>query len=74
MLKLKARKGDQELSSLLQDKGLDPNFVVMLKEKGLDLTILALLQRSGLDVDRDHRDNTEGVGAELHQIESVLMN
>ena len=74
MLKLKARQGDQGLSSLLQDKGLDPNFVEMLKEKGLDPTILALLQRSSLDADRDHKDNTEGAGAELHQIESVVMN
>ncbi|GLJ45014.1 hypothetical protein SUGI_0947480 [Cryptomeria japonica] len=74
MLKLKARQGDQELTSLLQDKGLDPNFAVMLKEKGLDPTILALLQRSSLDADRDHRDNTEGAGVESTQMENVILN
>ncbi|XP_043690975.1 calpain-type cysteine protease DEK1-like [Telopea speciosissima] len=61
MLKGRARHGDWELASLLQDKGLDPNFAVMLKEKGLDPTILALLQRGSLDADRDHRDNTDVV-------------
>ncbi|XP_017983081.1 PREDICTED: calpain-type cysteine protease DEK1 [Theobroma cacao] len=59
MLKRRARHGDRELTSLLQDKGLDPNFAMMLKEKSLDPTILALLQRSSLDADRDHRDNTD---------------
>ncbi|XP_047318032.1 calpain-type cysteine protease DEK1-like isoform X2 [Impatiens glandulifera] len=59
MLRKRSRHGDIELTSLLQDKGLDPNFAVMLKENGLDPTILALLQRSSLDADRDHRDNTE---------------
>ncbi|BFI07497.1 calpain-type cysteine protease DEK1 [Marchantia polymorpha subsp. ruderalis] len=53
------RGGEQDLTTLLEDKGLDPNFAVMLKEKGLDPTLLALLQRSSLDADRDHRDNTE---------------
>ena len=74
MLKLKARQGDQELTSLLQDKGLDPNFVVMLKEKGLDPTILALLQRSSLDADRDHRDNTEDAGVDSNIMENVVLN
>ncbi|KAH9329441.1 hypothetical protein KI387_001549 [Taxus chinensis] len=74
MLKLKARQGDHELTSLLQDKGLDPNFAVMLKEKGLDPTILALLQRSSLDADRDHRDNTEGAGLESNQTENIILN
>ncbi|MFS8005870.1 putative calpain-3 protein [Helianthus anomalus] len=59
LLKRRARAGDIELTNLLQDKGLDPNFAVMLKENGLDPTILALLQRSSLDADRDHRDNNE---------------
>ncbi|KAI3461898.1 hypothetical protein Pfo_018561 [Paulownia fortunei] len=58
MLKRRARQGELELTSLLQDKGLDPSFAVMLKENGLDPMILALLQRSSLDADRDHRDNT----------------
>ncbi|XP_051113651.1 calpain-type cysteine protease DEK1 [Andrographis paniculata] len=58
MLKRRARHGELELTNLLEDKGLDPNFAVMLKENGLDPMILALLQRSSLDADRDHRDNT----------------
>ncbi|GFP92459.1 calpain-type cysteine protease dek1 [Phtheirospermum japonicum] len=58
ILKRRGRQGELELTSLLQDKGLDPNFAVMLKENGLDPMILALLQRSSLDADRDHRDNT----------------
>ncbi|PHT28458.1 Calpain-type cysteine protease DEK1 [Capsicum baccatum] len=58
MLKRKGRHIDRELANLLQDKGLDPNFVVMLKENGLDPMILALLQRSSLDADREHRDRT----------------
>lgn len=33
MLKRRARQGDRELSSLLQDKGLDPNFDMIQKEK-----------------------------------------
>ncbi|EFJ08518.1 hypothetical protein SELMODRAFT_236021 [Selaginella moellendorffii] len=56
---LKRKPGEQDLTTLLEDKGLDPNFAVMLKERGLDPTILALLQRSSLDADRDHRDNSE---------------
>lgn len=59
MLKKKVRQGDRELSSLLENKGLDPNFAMMLKEKGLDPTILALLQRSSLDADQDHGDNND---------------
>ncbi|PSS14492.1 Calpain-type cysteine protease [Actinidia chinensis var. chinensis] len=59
LLKKRARQGDQEITTLLQDKGLDPNFAMMLKDNGLDPTILALLQRSSLDADRDHHDNTD---------------
>uniref|UniRef100_A0A0D3BN77 Calpain-type cysteine protease DEK1 n=1 Tax=Brassica oleracea var. oleracea TaxID=109376 RepID=A0A0D3BN77_BRAOL len=33
MLKKKAKEGDLELTNLLQNKGLDPDFAVMLKEK-----------------------------------------
>ncbi|KAL0436110.1 UNVERIFIED_CONTAM: Calpain-type cysteine protease DEK1 [Sesamum radiatum] len=40
MLKRRARQGELELTNLLQDKGLDPNFAVMLKENGLDPMIL----------------------------------
>ncbi|KAH1250922.1 Calpain-type cysteine protease DEK1 [Glycine max] len=65
MLK-RTRQGDQELSSLLQDKGLDPNFAMMLKEKSLELdpTILALLQRSSMDADRDHNENTDNTSVD----------
>ncbi|GAA0139178.1 cysteine protease [Lithospermum erythrorhizon] len=59
LLKRRSRQGDQELTNLLQNKGLDPNFAVMLKENGIDPMILALLQRSSLDADREHRDNTD---------------
>lgn len=52
--------GEQELTTLLQDKGLDPNFAMMLKEKGVDPTILALLQRSSLDAGRDPAEIAEG--------------
>lgn len=54
-----ARGGEHELMTLLQDKGLDPNFATMLKEKGLDPTILALLQRSSLDAGRDPGVNND---------------
>ncbi|KAF8398577.1 hypothetical protein HHK36_017508 [Tetracentron sinense] len=74
MLKRRARQGDLELVNLLQDKGLDPNFAVMLKEKGLDPTILALLQRSSLDADRDHRDNTDVMVADLNSLENPMPN
>lgn len=74
MLKRKARQGDRELSSLLQDKGLDPNFAVMLKENGLDPMILALLQRSSLDADRDHRDNTNVTVVDSNSVDHVLPN
>lgn len=56
ILKKKTGLADHELASLLQDKGLDPNFAFMLKEKGLDPRILSLLQRSSLDADRDHQE------------------
>ncbi|XP_059628763.1 calpain-type cysteine protease DEK1 [Cornus florida] len=74
MLKRRSRQGDQELTSLLQDKGLDPNFAVMLKEKGLDPTILALLQRSSLDADRDHRDNTDITIIDSNSVDNPLPN
>lgn len=73
MLKRRA-KGDVELTSLLQDKGLDPNFAMMLKEKSLDPTILALLQRSSLDADRDHRDNTNITIVDSNSVENGLPN
>ncbi|PON98045.1 Peptidase C2, calpain family [Trema orientale] len=74
MLKRRARQGDRELANLLQDKGLDPNFVMMLKEKSLDPTILALLQRSSLDADRDHRDNTDITIIDANSVENALPN
>lgn len=72
ILKKRGKQGDIELTSLLQNKGLDPNFAMMLKEKSLDPTILALLQRSSLDADRDHRDNTEAVDS--NSVDNVLPN
>lgn len=74
MLKRRARQGDLELTSLLQDKGLDPNFAVMLKEKSLDPTILALLQRSSLDADRDHRDNTDITIIDSNSVDNTMPN
>ncbi|XP_071726468.1 calpain-type cysteine protease DEK1 [Rutidosis leptorrhynchoides] len=74
LLKKRARAGDIELTNLLQDKGLDPNFAVMLKENGLDPTILALLQRSSLDADRDHRDNTETMITDSNDVTADLRN
>ncbi|XP_028759629.1 calpain-type cysteine protease DEK1 [Neltuma alba] len=74
MLKRRAREGDRELSTLLQDKGLDPNFAMMLKEKSLDPTILALLQRSSLDADRDHRDNTNITIADSNNVDNAIPN
>ncbi|KAL2644549.1 hypothetical protein R1flu_012136 [Riccia fluitans] len=65
MAMLKGRRGtEQDLISLLEDKGLDPSFAVMLKEKGLDPTLLALLQRSSLDADSYHRNNADLVAGE----------
>ncbi|KAG4206663.1 hypothetical protein ERO13_A03G022300v2 [Gossypium hirsutum] len=74
MLKRRARHGDRELTSLLQDKGLDPNFAMMLKEKSLDPTILALLQRSSLDADRDHRDNTDVTIVDSNSVDNAMPN
>uniref|UniRef100_A0A5B6ZBC6 Protein DEFECTIVE KERNEL 1 n=1 Tax=Davidia involucrata TaxID=16924 RepID=A0A5B6ZBC6_DAVIN len=74
MLKRRAGQGEHELASLLQDKGLDPNFAMMLKEKGLDPTILALLQRSSLDADRDHRDNTDITIIDSNSVDNALPN
>lgn len=74
MLKKRAKQGDLELTNLLQDKGLDPNFAMMLKEKNLDPTILALLQRSSLDADRDHRDNTDITIIDSNSVDNALPN
>ncbi|KAJ9153323.1 hypothetical protein P3X46_026773 [Hevea brasiliensis] len=74
LLRKRARQGDRELTSLLQDKGLDPNFAMMLKEKNLDPTILALLQRSSLDADRDHRDNTDITIVDSNSVDNALPN
>ncbi|KAG6781829.1 hypothetical protein POTOM_014744 [Populus tomentosa] len=74
MLKKRAREGDRELATLLQDKGLDPNFAMMLKEKNLDPTILALLQRSSLDADRDHRDNNDITIVDSNSVDNVMPN
>ncbi|KAF3642188.1 putative pre-mRNA-processing protein 40A-like isoform X2 [Capsicum annuum] len=73
VLKWKERHTDHELANLLQDKGLDPNFVAMLKENGLGPIILALLQRSSLDADREHRDNNPPV-TDSNDIEDALPN
>ncbi|KAG8387378.1 hypothetical protein BUALT_Bualt02G0015100 [Buddleja alternifolia] len=74
MLKRSGRQGELELTSLLQDKGLDPNFAVMLKENGLDPMILALLQRSSLDADRDHRDNTNMTVVDSNSVDNMPPN
>ncbi|WCJ28805.1 calpain-type cysteine protease family [Euphorbia peplus] len=74
LLKKRAGQGDRELTSLLQNKGLDPNFAMMLKEKNLDPTILALLQRSSLDADRDHRDNTDITVVDSNSVDNALPN
>ncbi|KAL9386177.1 hypothetical protein Peur_019301 [Populus x canadensis] len=74
MLKKRAREGDRELATLLQDKGLDPNFAMMLKEKNLDPTILALLQRSSLDADRDHHDNNDITIVDSNSVDNVMPN
>ncbi|KAL1803034.1 calpain-type cysteine protease DEK1 isoform X1 [Daucus carota subsp. sativus] len=74
ILKKRARQGDHDLTALLQDKGLDPNFAMMLKENGLDPKILALLQRSSLDADRDHCDNSNIVVTESNSSDNILPN
>ncbi|KAL6976809.1 Calpain-type cysteine protease dek1 [Sarracenia purpurea var. burkii] len=74
LLKKRARQGDIELSTLLHDKGLDPNFAMMLKEKGLDPTILALLQRSSLDADRDRHDETDITIIDSNSVDNALPN
>ncbi|KAL0853272.1 hypothetical protein Bca101_058424 [Brassica carinata] len=74
MLRKKAKEGDLELTNLLQNKGLDPDFAVMLKEKNLDPSILALLQRSSLDADRDHRDNTDVTIIDSNSVDNTLPN
>ncbi|KAL8058113.1 hypothetical protein ABFS82_04G226000 [Erythranthe guttata] len=74
ILKRRSRQGELELTNLLQDKGLDPNFAVMLKENGLDPMILALLQRSSLDADRDHRDNTNMTVMDSNSVDNMPPN
>ncbi|XP_010936786.1 calpain-type cysteine protease ADL1 [Elaeis guineensis] len=74
MLKRKVGQGDHELISLLQDKGLDPNFAFMLKEKGLDPRILALLQRSSLDADRDHQEATDVAVTDSDRMDTTVLN
>lgn len=74
ILKKRALQGDHDLTALLQDKGLDPNFAMMLKENGLDPKILALLQRSSLDADREHCDNTNIAVTESSSSDNILPN
>jgi len=74
MLKRKGGQGNHELATLLQDKGLDPNFAELLKEKGLDPRILALLQRSSLDADRDHPEAPDVTTADLYRLDITLPN
>ncbi|XP_042008073.1 calpain-type cysteine protease DEK1-like isoform X1 [Salvia splendens] len=74
LLKKRTGQGELELTNLLQDKGLDPNFAVMLKENGLDPMILALLQRSSLDADRDHRDNTNIAMMDSNSVDNMPSN
>lgn len=74
ILKRRGEHGELELTSLLQDKGLDPNFAVMLKENGLDPMILALLQRSSLDADRDHRDDNNTTAIDSNIVDNIAPN
>lgn len=74
MLKKRAGQGDHELASLLQDKGLDPNFSLLLKEKGLDPRILALLHRSSLDADRDHQEAADAAVDDSERIYTAVPN
>ena len=64
------KHGEQELTTLLQDKGLDPNFAMMYEETGIHPPLLALLKRASLDADRDHQDNTEETALELSRLEN----
>lgn len=59
---LKRKGAEQDLTAVLQDRGLDPNFAMMVADKEFDPQIFALLQRSSLDADRDHKDNSKKVG------------
>lgn len=74
MLKRRARSGDQEITNLLQNKGLDPNFAMMLKENGVDPRILALLQRNSLDADRDHQNDADVTVVASNSVGNVLPN
>ncbi|MCO5606609.1 hypothetical protein L7F22_060797 [Adiantum nelumboides] len=69
--RLKMNEGEQELTLLFQDKGLDPNFAMMYEETGIHPPLLALLQRTSLDADRDNRDNTEDATNRVSQAEGV---
>ncbi|WOL02903.1 calpain-type cysteine protease ADL1 isoform X1 [Canna indica] len=73
ILKRKAGLSDHELASLLQDKGLDPNFAFMLKER-LDPRILSLLQRSSLDADRDHQEAADVAVPDSGRLDSTVPN
>ncbi|EPS66151.1 phytocalpain [Genlisea aurea] len=74
ILKKRGRQGEVELTSMLQDKGLDSNFAVMLKENGLDPRILALLQRSSLDVDRDNGENNNVTVVDSNSLDNAQPN
>lgn len=65
------KQGEQELTMLFQDKGLDPNFAMMYEETGIHPPLLALLQRTSLDADRDNRDNTEEETVQASEMETV---
>lgn len=65
------KQGEQELTMLFQDKGLDPNFAMMYEETGIHPPLLALLQRTSLDADRDNRDNTEEEIVQTSDVETV---
>ncbi|KAH6559054.1 hypothetical protein KP509_1Z029900 [Ceratopteris richardii] len=67
----KIHEGEQELTLLFQDKGLDPNFAMMYEETGIHPPLLALLQRTSLDADRDNRDDTEDGTIQISQAESI---
>ncbi|XP_074565064.1 calpain-type cysteine protease ADL1-like [Curcuma longa] len=74
ILKRKIGLSDHELASLLQDKGLDPNFTFMLKERGLDPRLLSLLQRSSLDAGREHQDATDVAVPDSGRLDSTVPN
>lgn len=73
MRRHRIRQGEQELTMLFQDKGLDPNFAMMYEETGIHPPLLALLQRASLDADRDHRDNTEVTATQSSHFENTAV-